>query len=51
MRLDPERVESMIICHDFWMKRDSQTNFKLCNKCPKPPAKEAKYNIMCSKHN
>ena len=49
-RLDVDRTENLIICRDYWMSRSEEESYKLCEKCPQPPSKEARYKISCAKH-
>ena len=48
--LNVDRTENLIICRDYWMSRSEGESYKLCEKCPQPPSKEARYKISCSKH-
>ena len=47
-RLDVDRTENLIICRDYWMSRSEEESYKLCEKCPQPPSKEARYKILKS---
>ena len=49
--LDPEMTENMIICHDYWIKRDYPERFNLCPECPRPLSHVANYKLNCQKHN
>ena len=51
---DGSRVEDdylkMIICHDYLKAREDPDRFRLCQKCPLPPSKNAAYKLCCDKH-
>ena len=49
-RLSVERTEQMIICKDYWMSRTESESYRLCELCPQPPSKDARYKITCAKH-
>ena len=49
--LDPDRVKNMVICHDYWKRKEPDHLYELCPDCPRPPSKNATYVKCCSKHS
>ena len=49
--LCPERAESLLITRDYLIRRQNNDAYRLCEKCPLPPSKNASYVINCGRHN
>ena len=49
MSLETDRSTNLVVMTDFFMGRKND-NFRLCDQCPHPPSKDAKYKILCNKH-
>ena len=48
--LDPERVDKMLICRDYWVSHAVKESFQLCEVCSQGAAPSC-YKIHCAKHN
>ena len=48
--LDPERAANLVLLRDALKDTINENDYKPCSKCPKPPHKDANYNLTCTKH-